>query len=125
MQIIFLLNRYHNAPPKFAVGSIFNVVSLKKGMIDISCKASILFLFFRPQSTIFLLCRDGFSWVEPVLKDTMQCLRRGSNPQPLGLESSTLPLSRTALLKQADDFLENKEQCNKQKLSSAAVSVCV
>ena len=52
-------------------------------------------------STIFQLCRDRSSWVEPalsldqcvLLKDTSQWRRWGSNPRPLGLESSTLPLS--------------------------------
>ena len=49
-------------------------------------------------STIFQLDRDGYSRVEPVLswdkcvllKGTIQCHRWGSNPRPLGLESSTL-----------------------------------
>ena len=52
------------------------------------------------QSTVFQLCRDGSSWVEPVLskdkciliKDTTQWGRWGSNLLPLCLESSTLPL---------------------------------
>ena len=53
-------------------------------------------------STIFHLNRDGSSWVEPVLskdkflscsRTTMQWPQWGSNPGPLGLESSTLPLS--------------------------------
>ena len=52
-------------------------------------------------STIFQLNRDWSSWVEPILsldkwvlpKDTMQW---PSNPQPLSLESSTLPLSHCA-----------------------------
>ena len=56
------------------------------------------------QSTIFQLCWGGFSWVEPVLskdkcvlfRDTTQRRRWGSNPLPLGLESSTLPLSLCA-----------------------------
>ena len=54
--------------------------------------------FFASQSTIFQLCGDGSSWVEPVLskdkyvllKDTTQCRRWGSNPRPLGIESSIL-----------------------------------
>ena len=59
----------------------------------------ILFLFdliLYVPSTIFLLNRDGSSWVEPVLSLNMSCPRTttqwhwwGSNPQPLGLESST------------------------------------
>ena len=56
--------------------------------------------FFTSQSTIFQLCWDGSSWVEPVLskdkcvllKDKTQWRRWGSNLLPLGLESSTLPL---------------------------------
>ena len=64
-----------------------------------------LFWFFTAQSTIFQLCRDGFSWVEPalsrdqcvLLKDTMQCCRWGLNPQPLNHESSILPLIHCAL----------------------------
>ena len=52
------------------------------------------------QSTIFQLCRDGSSWVEPILSkdkcvlldDTTQKRRWGSNPRPLGSESSTLSL---------------------------------
>ena len=46
-----------------------------------------LIWFFTPQSTIFQLCQDGSSWVEPVLskdqcvlpKDTTQWRRWGSN----------------------------------------------
>ena len=57
-----------------------------------------LIWFFTSQSTIFQVCWDGSSWVEPVLskdkcillKDTTQWLRRGSNLQPFGLESITL-----------------------------------
>ena len=49
-----------------------------------------LIWFFTPQSTIFLLCWDGSSWVEPVLskdicvllKDQTQWCRWGSNPGP-------------------------------------------
>ena len=56
--------------------------------------------FFTSLEAIFQLFWDGPSWVEPVLsmdkyvllKDTTQWLRWGLNPQPLGLESSTLPL---------------------------------
>ena len=64
-----------------------------------------LIWFFTSLSRIFQICRDGSSWVEPVLskdkyvllwKDTTQWCRWGSNPQPLGLESSTLPLSHCA-----------------------------
>ena len=56
-------------------------------------------------STIFQLNRDGSSWVEPVLRlDKCALLKdhnvvtpvRGSYPRPLGLESSTLPLSHCA-----------------------------
>ena len=58
------------------------------------------------QSTLFQLCRDGSSWFESVLskdkcvllKDTTQWRRWGSNPRPLGLESSTLLLSHCAHL---------------------------
>ena len=52
--------------------------------------------FFTSQSTIIQLCRNGSSWVEPVLsKDNVSCSRTqhswrqwGSNPRPLSLESS-------------------------------------
>ena len=52
-------------------------------------------------STIFQLCRNGSSWVEPVLsqnkcvllKDTMQWHRWDLNLRPLCLKSNTLPLS--------------------------------
>ena len=62
--------------------------------------------FFTSQSTIFQLCRDGSSWVEPelskdlcvLLKDTTQWRRWGWNPQHLGLESSTLTPSHCAPL---------------------------
>ena len=45
------------------------------------------------QSTLFQLCRDGSSWVEPelskdkrvLLKDTTQWQQWGSNPRRLGL----------------------------------------
>ena len=55
-------------------------------------------------STIVQLCRDESYWVEPVLskdkcvllKDTTQWRRWGSNQRPLGLESSTSPLSHCA-----------------------------
>ena len=64
---------------------------------DVFC----LIWFFISQSTIFQLCWDRSSWVEPVLskdlyvllKDTKQWRWWGSNPQPFCLESSTLPLS--------------------------------
>ena len=63
-----------------------------------------LIWFFKTQSTIFQLCRDGSSSVEPALskdkcvlhKDTTQWHPWGSNTWPLGLESSTLPLSHYA-----------------------------
>ena len=59
-----------------------------------------LIWFFTSQSTIFQLCWDRSSWVEPVLskdkcvllKDTTQWRRWGLNPWSLGLKSSTLPL---------------------------------
>ena len=62
-------------------------------------------ILYVPVNT-FQLCRDGSSWVEPVLskdkcvllKGTTQWRRWGSNPRPLGLESSTLPLSHCAPL---------------------------
>ena len=61
------------------------------------------FLLYVP-STIFQLCRDGSSWVEPVLSQDKRVLLKdhntvtpiGSNPRPIGLESSTLPLSHCA-----------------------------
>ena len=61
--------------------------------------------FFTSQSTLFQLCRDRSSSVEPVLskdqsillKDTTQWRQWGSNPRPLCRESSTLPLSHCAL----------------------------
>ena len=60
-----------------------------------------LIWFFTPKTTIFQLCWDGSSWIEPVLskdkcvllKDTTQWFWRGSNLRPPGLGSSTLPLS--------------------------------
>ena len=63
-----------------------------------------LIWFFMSQSTFFQLCRDGPSWVEPVLSkdicvllnDTTQWRRWGWNPRLFGLESSTLPLSHCA-----------------------------
>ena len=66
-----------------------------------------LIWFLMSQSTIFRLCGDRFSWVEPVLskdkcvllKDTTQWCRWDSNPHPLGLERSTLPLSHCATWK--------------------------
>ena len=69
------------------------------------CLIVCLIWFFRSKSTFFQSCRDRSSWVEPVqsrrysvlLKDTMQCLRCGSNQQLLNLESSTLPLSHALL----------------------------
>ena len=70
---------------------------------------NIIFTFFflwslTSQSTIFQLCRDGSSWVEPVLskdkcvllKDTTQWRLWGLNLRPLSLKSSTLPLSHCA-----------------------------
>ena len=55
-----------------------------------------LIWFFMSQATIFQLCRDRSSWVEPVLskdhcvllKDTMQWRWWGLNPQPLDLKKS-------------------------------------
>ena len=55
-------------------------------------------------SSIFQLCRDRSSWVEPVLsedecvllKETTQWRRWGSIPRPRGLEPSTIPLSHCA-----------------------------
>ena len=54
------------------------------------------------QSTIFQLCQVGSSWFEPVLsKDYCVLLNAVTpvrlNPQPLDIESSTLPLSQIAL----------------------------
>ena len=58
------------------------------------CMHNITYLspynLYVPQSTIYQLCRDGSSWVEPVLskdkcvllKDTTQWHSWGSNPQP-------------------------------------------
>ena len=66
---------------------------------------SLFILILYVPSTILQLNRDGPSWVEPVLiarinvscsTTTTQWRRWGSNPQPLGLESSTLPLSHCA-----------------------------
>ena len=53
---------------------------------------------------MFQLCQDESSWVEPVLskdifvllKDTTKWRRWGWNTRPLGLGSSTLPLSHCA-----------------------------
>ena len=68
------------------------------------CLFVCLIFFFNSQSTIFQLSRNWSSWVQPVLskdycvllKDTTQWHQRGSNPQPLDLETSTLPLSHCA-----------------------------
>ena len=63
------------------------------------------FDYFYVPSTIFQLCRDGSSWVEPVLlKLGLMCLVQWHNavtpvrlePQPFGLKPSTLPLSHCA-----------------------------
>ena len=67
-----------------------------------------LILYVPP--TIFQLCRDGSSWIEPVLskdycvllKDTTLWRRWGLNPQPHGLESIALQLSHCAPY---EDFL--------------------
>ena len=64
-----------------------------------------LLFFFTSQTTVFQLFRDGSSLDEPVrnmhkcvlLKDTTQWRRWDSNPRPLGLESSTIPMSHCAL----------------------------
>ena len=63
-------------------------------------------IWFCPSQHFIQSCREGSSWVEPVLsrgqrvllKNTMQCLRWGLNTQPLSLKSSTLPLSHSAPL---------------------------
>ena len=62
-------------------------------------------------STIFQLNRDWSSWVEPVLRINVSCSmtttqwrRWGSNPRPLGLKSSTLPLSHCTPKAAIDDF---------------------
>ena len=68
-------------------------------------------------STIFLLNRDGSSWAEPVLsrinvpcsRTTTQWRLWGSNPRPLGLKSSTLPLSHCAPIAQWDFSLKHIE----------------
>ena len=51
-----------------------------------------LIWFITSQLTIFQLCWDR-SYKFVLLKDTTQWRRWGWNPPPLGLESSTLPLS--------------------------------
>ena len=69
------------------------LLTLSKGFI-------FLIWFFTSQSTIFSVMLGWASWDEPVLrkdkcallKDKMQWCRWGSNRQPLGIESSTLPL---------------------------------
>ena len=68
------------------------------------CFMACLIWFLTSLSTIFQLCQDGSSWVEPVLrkdkcfllKDTTQLRRWCSNPRPFGLEASTLPLNHCA-----------------------------
>ena len=63
-----------------------------------------LIWFFMSQSKMFQLCWDRSSWVEPVLSKVKWVLLKystewrwwGSNPWPLGLKSSTLPLSHCA-----------------------------
>ena len=88
----------------FLKKSIFKKISILQKITQKipACKKLVCFdLILYVPSTIFQSYRDGSSWVEPVLswdqcvllKDTTQWRRWGSNPQPLGLESSTLPLS--------------------------------
>ena len=81
--------------------------TLFRVFIDVDIKSDVpawIFVFdliFNVPSTILQLNTVGSSWVEPVLawinvscsRTTMQWRRRGSNPRPLGLESSTQPLS--------------------------------
>ena len=75
-----------------------NDVAFHTHFVGLSCFLFDLILSIR--STIFQLFSKRSSWVEPVLsldlcvllKDTTQWHRWGSNPRPLCLESSTLPL---------------------------------
>ena len=65
----------------------------------------VFYLLLYIQSTVFQLCQDWSSWVEPVLssdncvllKNTTQCRQQGLNLLHLSLESSTLPLSHCTL----------------------------
>ena len=78
-------------------------VDFEKKLADDDKEFVCLISFLTFKSTIFQLCWDGSSWVEPVLsrdkcvllKDTTQWWR-GSNPRALSLESSTLPLGHCA-----------------------------
>ena len=71
------------------------------GRTDIDVPLFCMIRILTSQSTIFQLCRDRSSLVEPVfskvkcflLKNTMQYCRRDSNRQPLCLKSSPLLLS--------------------------------
>ena len=73
----------------------------------------LLWASFTSQSTIFQLCRDRSSWVEPelsrdkciLLKYTTQWHWWGSKRRPLTLESSTLPLSHCAPSEQENCFI--------------------
>ena len=78
------------------------------------------------QSIIYQLCLDGSSWVETVLskdkcvlpKDTTQWRRWGSNPRPLGLQSSTLPLSpKLPPIFQCNWKLQRIRVCNEKLVS--------
>ena len=73
--------------------------------LDLMASSLICLIWlFTSQLNNFQLCQDRSSWVEPVLskdkcvllKDTTQWRRWGSNPRPLCLESSTLPLTHCA-----------------------------
>ena len=82
---------------------MLRLISIENGDIFIRFVICLI-CFFTSQSIIFQLCPEGPSSVEPVLskdkcvllKDTTQWRRWGSNSRPLGLESSTLPLSHCA-----------------------------
>ena len=79
-----------------------------------------LIWYFTSKSTIFQLCRDGSSWVEPVLskdycvffKDTTQWPQWSLNSQHLDLKSSTLPLSHCDMIEQittSDQYLTSNQ----------------
>ena len=74
----------HRSPASFTWPNLFIVCTF----VSVTPLFVCLIWFFTSQSTIFKLCRDGSSWVEPVLskdkcvllKDTTQWRRWGSNP---------------------------------------------
>ena len=107
---------------------------------DVNCPLKPCFCliwFFTSQSTIFQLCWEGSSWVEPVLsKDKCGLLKVtkkwhpwGSNQRPLSLPSNTLPLSHCAPNKmpcniniRGSNVIFTTNECSKHMLKYAALT---